>query len=130
MQTNEDLMSELIYNAESGKHRQFQLLCSWQEYSRAKKVQRGHLLLVSSIKKSAAKLFKRYCADVATGNADVVKLLAYCSTIKVLRFYEEELTTITDMVDEYETYLICGNWLDFILGSPRPVEKLFDHRGK
>ena len=37
------------------------------------------------------KLFKKYCAAVKTGEADPIKLLAYCTMTKVLQFYEEEL---------------------------------------
>ena len=130
MTTNEDLMSELIYNAESGKHRQFQFLRSWREYSRARKIKRTHVLLVSSISASADNLFKKYCNDIRNGVTDPVKLIAYCTTVKILRFYEEELKTLEDMIVEYECYLANGNWLDFILGNLRPAEKLWDHRGK
>ena len=129
MKTNEDLMSELIYNAKSGNHRQFQFLRSWKEYSRAKQIRRTHKLLVASIGQSATKLFKKYCKQVSEGNADVIKLIAYCTTVDVLRFYEVELKTIEDMIVEYECYLVNGNWLDFILGTQRPVDKLWDHRG-
>ena len=129
MQTNEEFMSGLIHKAEFGEHRQFQFLRSCQEYLRARKVKRAEKLLVDSIEKSADKLFKKYCRDITTGEADVIKLLAYCSTIKVLRFYEEELRIISDMVDEYEYYLAYGNWTDFLFGLQRPIDKLWDYRG-
>ena len=130
MTTNEDLMSELIHNATTGKHRQFRLLRNWQEYSRIRKIKRTHVLLVTSIRKSADKLFKKYCENITTGQTDITKLVAYCTTIKILRFYEEELKTIEDMIVEYECYLANGNWLDFVLGVQRPFDKLWDHRGK
>ena len=129
MKTSEDFMSELIYNAESGNHRKFCFLRSWYEYLRAKKVRQTHRLLVSSIRQSADRLFKRYCKAIEAGETDVIKLLAYCTTVKVLSFYEEELSTISDMVIEYECYLANGNWLDFLFDTQRPVNKLFDHRG-
>lgn len=129
MQTDKDLMSELIYNAESGKHRPFQYLKNYREYRRAKQIRRTHVLLVSSIKQSLNRQFKRYCESITAGETDVIKLLAYCTTNKVLSFYEEELNTINDMIIEYECYLANGNWLDFILGYQRPSDKLWDHRG-
>ena len=130
MKPNEDLLSELICNAESGKHRPFQYLISWREYSRAKKIRRAHRLLVATIKQSTSKLFKKYCEDVAAGETDVIKLLAYCTTRKVLRFYEEELDIINNMIVEYECYLAAGNWTDFLFSTQRPADKLWDHRGE
>ena len=129
MNANEDLTSELIYNAESGNHRQFQYLRNVKEYYRVRQLKRAHVILVSSIKQSLTKQFNTYCKAVVTGKTDVIKLLAYCTTKKVLSFYEEELSTINDMIIEYECYLANGNWLDFVLGTHRPFDKLWDHRG-
>lgn len=128
MQTDKDLMSELIYNATTGNHRPFQYLRNYKEYSRAKQVRRAHALLVSSIKQSLNKQFNKYCRAITTGETDVIKLIAYCTTQKVLSFYEEELKIITDMIIEYECYLANGNWLDFLFGTIRPADKLYDHR--
>ena len=128
MKTNEDLISELIYNAESDNHRQFQYLRNYVEYRRAKQIKRTHVILVSSIRQSLTRQFKRYCESITAGETDVIKLLAYCTTNKVLSFYEKELNTINDMLIEYECYLANGNWLDFIFGTQRPSDKLFDHR--
>jgi hypothetical protein len=128
MKTNEDLMSELIYNAESGKHRQFQYLRNYLEYSRARQIRRAHKLLVASLRQSLNKQFKRYCKTIKAGESDVIKLLAYKTTDKVLAFYEEELNTIDNMIVEYECYLVNGNLLDFVFGYQRPTDKLWDHR--
>ena len=130
MTTNEDLMSDLINNVEQGKHRPFQLLKNYKEYSRAKAIRRTYVLLVASLKQSANKQFNAYCKAVKSGNTEVLKLLAYCTTLKVLSFYEEELNIISDMIDEYECYLADGNWLDFVFGSQRQFNKLYDHRGQ
>ena len=128
MQTDKELTLELICNAESGNHRQFQYISSWQEYSRTKKIRRGHMLLVASIRKSADKLFKSHCKSIIENNSDACKLIAYCTTLKILKFYEEELQTLTDMIIEYECYLANGNWADFLFGDTRPADKLYDHR--
>ena len=130
MNTNEDLMSELIYNAESGKHRQFQYLKNVREYHRARQIKRAHAILVSSLRQSLIKQFNKYCKAITAGETDVIKLLAYSTTKKVLSFYEEELNTVNDMIIEYECYLANGNWLDFVLGTQRPFDKLWDHRGE
>ena len=128
MNTDKDLISELVYNAESGKHRQFQYLRNYLEYRGARQIRRAYMLLVSSIKQSLTRQFDNYCANVKSGNTDVIKLLAYTTTKKVLSFYEEELDTINNMIIEYECYLASGNLLDFILSLQRPDDKLYDHR--
>lgn len=129
MKTDKEFVSDLINKATTATHRPFQFLRSWQEYWDTKKMRRAHVLLVTSIKQSLKKQFKKYCNTVAAGETDVIKLLAYCSANKVLTFYEEELRILEDMLDEYEWYLFYGNWIDFILGTERPANKLFDHRG-
>lgn len=129
MKTNEDLMSELINKATTAEHVKFQFLRSWREYINTKKIRRAHVLLVSSLRQSANKQFNKYCEAVSAGETKIISLLAYCTTLKVLQFYEEELCILNDMLNEYEWYLFYGNWIDFVLGIPRPVSKLFDHRG-
>ena len=130
MNANEDLMSDLIQKAETAKHRQFQFIISFREYLNIRKLKRAHVLLVSSIDKSANKLFKKYCKDVTKGNEQVIKLIAYCTVVNILKFYEEELRILEDMLEEYECYLFADNWTDFIFGTVRPVDKLWDHRGE
>lgn len=134
MQTDKELENDLllflIRTTESGKHRQFQLLENWQEYTRAKQVKRTEAIVVASLQESAKKLFKKYCKAIKSGETDVIKLLAYCTTKEVLSFYEEELNIISDMINEYECYLFNGNLLDFVLGTQRPIDKLWDHRGE
>lgn len=127
--TSEDLISDLIYKAEASKSRQFRLLYSWQDYCEARKTRRAEILLVSSIRKSSNRLFNKYCKSVITGDADVLNLIAYRTTLKILRFYENEIRIISEMINEYECYLADGNLTDFIFATSRPSNKLWDHRG-
>lgn len=130
MTTNKEFMSELITKAETEKHQQFHFLRNWNEYAKAKQTRKALLLLVKSIRKSSAKLFKSYCREVATGKTDVIKLLAYRTVMKVLKFYEEELAIVNEIIYEYEAYLMEGNLLwTWIFNEQRPVNKLWDHRG-
>lgn len=129
MQTNEEFLSDLINTAETGKHEQFRLLKSWQEYCYMRRTRRGQQLLITSIEKSIAKLFNAYCKAASAGESKVYKLLAYCALKNVLLFYKEELRITRDMLEEYECYLAYGNWLDFVFGFQRPLDKLWDHRG-
>lgn len=130
MQTNEEFMSDLINKATTEKHRRFLLLRTWQEYREARKIQRAHKLLVSSLKQSLDRQFNKYCKAVVTGDADIIKLLAYKTTCNILAFYEEELRIITDMIYEYEAYLMeDGNFVRaWLFNIPRSADELRDYR--
>lgn len=128
MKTNEAFMAELIAKAEQAKHRQFRFITCWEDYKYYKKLRWSHILLVKSLKESANKIFKKHCKTVKAGNSEALTVIAYCTVNRVLNFYEEELDIITEMVDEYECYLVRGNWLDFLFNLRRPLDKLWDHR--
>ena len=129
MTTNEDLLSELITKATTSKHIEFQFLRSWREYLNVRKMRRAHELLVAGLQRSARKQFNNYCNAIQAGETKVISLLAYCTILKVIQFYEEELKILNDILNEYEWYLFYGNWVDFILYQNRSVDKLVDHRG-
>jgi hypothetical protein len=129
MESEKDLMTELLSKAKAGEHIQFQFITTWKDYIRLKKIYRANQLLITSINKSATKLFRKHCKAVAAGKADVTNLLAYKATIKVLDFYEEELGVIFDMLDEYEAYLFDGNFISaFLFGDPRLHVECYDWR--
>lgn len=130
MQTNKELMLTLMANAEAAKYSKFRLLRNWSEYSDVKKLRRAYRLLVASIEESASNVFNKYCKEISAGNSKVINLVAYCELIKVLCFYEKELQTITDMINEYEAYLFeDGNLISaWLFNEPRPADKLYDHR--
>ena len=130
METNKDLVTELVCRAESAKHMKFHFLRHWTEYTDTKKVRRAHKLLVESIRKSADRLFKQYCKSIITGDSDVINLVAYTTTKNVLSFYEEELLILDNMLEEYEAYLFSGNFIgSWLFFDYRPEDRLWDHRG-
>jgi hypothetical protein len=129
MESEKDLMTELLDKAKAGEHIQFQFITTWKDYTQLRKIYRANQLLISSIDKTASKVFKKHCKAVAVGNADVTNLLAYKATLKVLDFYEKELKIIYDMLDEYEAYLSDGNFISaFLFGDPRLSVEFYDWR--
>lgn len=66
-----------------------------------------------------------YCKGVAEHDADVTALQLYKTIEETLSFYQEDVKTVLDMLDEYEIYLLAGNLLSF---RPRPEDRLWDHR--
>jgi hypothetical protein len=127
--TEQNIVSELASFTEAGEHTKFQLLQNWQEYRFTRKVRYSLVVLTKSLLTSANKQLHNYCVDVVEGTTKVFNLIAYVSTIRILNFYLEELRIVEDMLDEYETYLLAGNWLDFVLGLQRTPDKLRDYRG-
>jgi hypothetical protein len=126
--TEQNIVSELASFTEAGEHTKFQLLQNWQEYRFTRKVRYSLVVLTKSLLASANKQLRNYCKAVVDETANVFNLIAYMSTIRILNFYLEELKIVEDMLDEYEIYLLAGNWLDFILGLQRPLDKLRDYR--
>lgn len=127
--TTQNIFSELNSFAESGEHTKFRLLQNWQEYSFYCKVRQSTITLIDFLEKSADTQLKNYCKDIILGSTDVYKLLAYKHIIKIRNCYLIELETITDMIREYEAYLMEGNLLFAYLGDTRPADKQWDHRG-
>lgn len=126
--TNQKLLSELYAYAESGKQTKFRLLQNWQEYNTYKHIRRSTEAVVNLMQASAEKQLKDYCAAVRAGSANFYDLLALKSIIKILNCYTREYNTITDMVREYEAYIMEGNLLDAYFGEQRPAEHQFDFR--
>ncbi len=127
---DKNILLELANYTEAGEHTKFQLLQNWQEYKFIKKVKYSLLVLTESLQVTANKQLRSYCKDVVVGKQDALKLLSYTYVLKILNFYLEELGITEDMLAEYESYLSAGNWSDFIFSTTRPVDKLWDHRGK
>ena len=127
---DQNLLIELLNTDEFGEQSKFELLQTWQEYKVARKVRRTTKVVLRWLSDLSNNQFKNYCRSVKSGATEVNKLIAYVTLKKVEQFYLEELRIIEDSIDEYETYLLSGNWPDFILNLQRPVDKQWDHRGK
>lgn len=127
--TEQNILSELAKHTDSGEHTKFQLLQNWKEYSFARKARAALKVLLKTLYRSVDNLFRNYCTDIVSGTADIHKLLAHNYTMTIISFYTEELMIITNMIHEYEAYLMEGHLLDAFFGEQRPAELMWDHRG-
>jgi hypothetical protein len=126
-QTQKILAGILDY-ANAGQHIEFRLLDSWQVYRSIQQKRKIAKRLVKNLRFTHKLLFKKYCAEIPEHTTQLTKLLV-CNTIKnAADFYTEELKTLTDMAEEYECYLLSGNFLDFIFYGERPEHKMKDYR--
>lgn len=119
----------IIKRAEAGKHIKFEYLRSWQEYKTNRICRQATKLLISSLQHSADSMFKQYCRNISSGTADVTLLLTRVALMRMVAFYRLELSTIEDMLDEYEAYLFDGKFLEqFLFYEIRPISECWDRR--
>jgi hypothetical protein len=122
------LLTTIFEHAQSAEPSQFQFICNWEDYKFYKGKRKSYRLLLKVLNKGATRLLQGYCNSVTTGNANFVKLLAYHQMSSVIAFYEQELSTYIDMINEYEAYLLEGHLLWAFLGESRAEEDLQDFR--
>ena len=116
------LLSDILTHAQEDKQFEFQYIRSWAEFRHYYKIIKSTKFVIKTLKTSANKLFKEYCQDVIFGISDVNKLLAYSQLVDVIAFYEADINTIKQMLDEYDNYL--GDWCNFfnaIFGGEREL---------
>lgn len=123
-----ELLVNLIDQAETSKNVEFRYIRSWKEYREVHKAYKYKKAVTKLLQASAETIFKKYCKEVSKQSGQFNKLLVYRSIALAADFYTKDVEIIYDMLDEYETYLITGNFLDLLTGSQRPFNKFWDHR--
>ena len=131
MDTQEqDVVIALIERAQAGEHLPFKLITNISEYFVNRTSRRAIKSVIKSLIKSRDRVFKRYCKQVANGEGDFEQLLVCNALQDTAEFYKAEIRIITDMIDEYDEYLLTSinNLIGAILFEERPENKLWDHR--
>ena len=117
-QFSQQLVEELLARVQERKFTQFHLLNNWEEFQIYRQSITSTKIVIKVLRTAAINLFKQYCRTVITGISDVNQLLAYTQLREAVTFYETELTTFTNAVDEYTNYLCSGNfWYAFTGGE-------------
>lgn len=117
-QDAEQLLQAILDNAEA-EPSEFRFIKSIYDFQYCLRLYKSTKLVIKVLKKASKRLFKTYCKDIVSGTADVTQLLAVDQLKDVIAFYETELKTIDDMLDEYEDYLWKGNFFYAIMGGER-----------
>jgi hypothetical protein len=115
----QQLTLEILRQVEERRFTQFRLLGNWQEYQLCQQSIISTKLVIKVLRQSASNLFKQYCKTVITGISDIYQLMAYTQLKEAEVFYNTELDTFGNMVDEYEDYLRHGNFLYAYTGGER-----------
>lgn len=117
----QQILLSIIEQAEQENYTRFQFITSWDEFKFYYKKLMSTKLVIRILRTSADNLFNSYCKDVVSGTQDVSKLLAYSQLGDIKAFYERDLETIKQMLDEYDEYLGQGNFWYSFLGGERQL---------
>lgn len=115
----QQILEEILDYAENGEPIEFRLIKSLADYRSRLISYKATKLVIKMLKQSSKSLFKTYCKDVTSGISDVTKLIAYSQLGDIIRFYEQDLKTLYDMLDEYEEYIWSGNLFYSLMGGKR-----------
>lgn len=118
----QEIILKIIQQAQESKPTEFHLIKTWHEYNFYWDQEESLRVLTKALRNSANFIFKSYCKEVAQGEADFNKLLAYKHFQTINNFYNQELTTVRNMLAEYHEYLNSGNFVAAVfLGTEREV---------
>lgn len=123
-----ELAEQLIQRAKEGDHSKFEFIRSLEEYFAAKMIKKALKKVVKSFSTPRNNLYIAYIKDIEEGTNDLNVILAFSELEQVIKFYNDEIGIISDMVDEYVTYVHSGHILDTIIGNYRKEEDLVDFR--
>jgi hypothetical protein len=115
----QQILEEILAQAEAGQATEFRLINSWAEFREVNRTYKANKIIVNMLKQSSKSLFNTYCKDVIAGISDVTKLIAYSQLVDVIDFYQNEVKTLDDMLNEYDDYLWHGNIFYALMGGER-----------
>jgi hypothetical protein len=122
MNDTQEILLNLIDYAKTGEHMKFEQLRFFSEYIGGRTTLRATEKVTDILEDSANTLFKKYCRAVKQHQADVHLLLAYKQIQQAVDFYREEQKIIKDILVDYESYLLAGNFLKaFLFGEERYI---------
>lgn len=124
----QQLLTTIIDYAKTAKLSEFRFIRNWSDYKFYKDQQSFLKPLVRGLYKTSDQLFKKYCKGVTIGEGNINQLLAYQQLQQITKFYQQELNTYTDMLDEYTSYLMKGHLMSAFLGEPRANADMHDFR--
>lgn len=124
----QQLIISVLDFARETKPSEFRLLRTWKDYLLYRRKRTAYRLLVQGLTRASNQLFKKYYKGVSLGEGNVNQLLAYQQLQQALRFYEHELEVFTNIISEFNAYLMKGNLLSSFMGEIRPISDVHDFR--
>ena len=125
---NLDLAEQLIQRAKDGEHSSFEFIRSLEEYFAAKTIKKALKKITKSFEIPKSNLYNAYVKSVKEEEDDLNVILAFSELVRIVKFYEDEIWIVSDMIDEYVSYVHSGHIIDTLVGNYRKEEDLVDHR--
>lgn len=131
-QEDMEAFQDLCQTAEEGIHREFEYLGCMEELFRAREVKKSLRQVVRMFKRFARSCETVYLDLLKKGEDDVALMTSMTCCMRYVKFYEEELGIVKDMIDEYHYYFLTPAKLidNVLLGIYRPEEDHHDFRYK
>jgi hypothetical protein len=98
----QQMILKIIEHAQTAKLSEFRSIRNWSDYRYHRGKRRSFKLIVKALEKGSDRLFKRYCNSIIDGDGNFNQLVAYQQLYHVIRFYQQELTTIESMLKDFE----------------------------
>lgn len=114
------VINRIIEYTQTGEHTEFHFLRSWPEYKYYKNKRKAFKQVIRMFKNISRRYRKRLGENTPT----------YERLQQILNFYKKELDVVTEIIYEYEAYLLTGNYLSAMLGELRDETDLVDFRGR
>lgn len=125
----EKLFKLLTENALADKHTSWEYIKNPIEWGLIRKTKASLYKVIELYERVYKRVYKEYCKQVRKNNFDFSIIVALKHYQCCKKFYEQELDTVIDMLDEYSAYVWRGHFLSqFIYGQNRESWHLWDHR--
>lgn len=122
------IAEQLIQRAKKGESSEFEFIRSLEECFAAHAVRKAVKKVVKSFTTSRNNLYNVYVNAVNAGTDNLDVILSISELERVIKFYENEICIVSNMIDEYVSYVFSGHIWDTLIGNYRKEEDLVDFR--
>ncbi len=103
------IAEQLIQRAKKGESSEFEFIRSLEECFASHAVRKAVKKVVKSFTTSRNNLYNVYVSAVNAGTDNLDVILSISELERVIKFYENEIYIISDMIDEYISYVFSGH---------------------
>ena len=117
--TEADQLLQAILDKVEAEPSEFRFIESWVDFVICHRNYRANKIIINVLNKASNQLFTDYCKTVTPGISDVTQLMAFSQLPDIIDVYKKELSTLDDMLNDYEDYLWNGNFFYSFFGGER-----------
>lgn len=126
--TPEELTTKLIKYALEGRHSKKEILKNCADLTTARTLRTAISQIIQGFEQASSAAYNNYIKNKTEANVDL--LLSYITYEECCKFYQKELLSIIDEINEFYNYLrVTRSFIKVTLcGYERPKEDLIDSR--